>query len=206
MTLARTLGIALACGLISTALPAQALTIFNEVEPNNTRTTAQFLNTLDTSIQVNGSRRNTNVAVARSADWYRFDVGGPSYLSLSIASVGQNASSAQIIYGLYDSSGTLLSFGGGPSTTSVSNSLSVTGAGSYYLAIVGYSGGNLSNLFTGNFTAAGINSSSYNWDYKANINYTTVPEPSEWAVIGLSVMGVGGLMFRARRKTLSSLA
>ncbi len=209
MTLARTLGLALACGLISTALPAQALTVFTEIEPNNTRLTAQYLNTLDNDIRVNGSRRNSNATVARSADWYRFNVGGPSYLSLNIASIGPEASSARLIYGLYDSSGTLLSFGGGPTSTSASGALTVGGAGSYYLAIMGYDsaagfGGNFAQALAGTFVPTATSSS--NWDYRANINYTTVPEPSEWAVIGLSVMGVGGLMVRARRKSVSSLA
>ena len=128
---------------------------------------------------------------------------------MNVASVGPSASSARLIYGLYDSSGTLLSFGGGPTSTSASAALTVGGAGSYYLAVMGYNsaigfGGNFNMALSGNFAPSANTSSG--WDYQANINYTTVPEPSEWAVIGLSVMGVGGLMVRARRKSVSSLA
>lgn len=206
MKVARTLGITLVLGIVGAALPAQALTVFNEVEPNDTRLSAQYLNTLDNNILVHGSRRAAMGGGGRTPDWYRFDVGGPSYLSLSIGSTGPGASSAQIIYGLYDSSGTLLAFGGGPTSTSVSSSLSLAGAGSYYVAVTGYSLYNLSQIGTGNFAQNGNNAGSFNWSYDTTINYTTVPEPSEWAVIGLSVMVVGGLMVRARRKSVSSLA
>jgi hypothetical protein len=209
MTTARILGLALTCGLIGAALPAQALTIFNEAEPNNTRLTAQFLNTTDNNILVIGNRNIGNPATRRSADWYRFAVDGPTYLSLNIAAVGLGAGSAQLIYGLYDSSGTLISFGGGPTSTSASTALSLSGAGSYYVAVMGYNnsigfGGNFAQALAGDFSNSANSSSG--WDYNVNINYTTVPEPSEWAVLGVSLLGVGGLMLRARRKTLSSLA
>jgi hypothetical protein len=200
----RTLWLALALG--ATTLPAHALATFNEVEPNNTRASAQFLNTLDNNILVHGSRRNANQTIARSPDWYRFSVTGPSYLNLGIRSVGTGASSARLIFGLYDSSGTFLFGGGGPTVSAGSGSLTLAGAGSYYLAITGYSAQNFAQLGTGNFLQSGTNAGSFNWNYDATINYTTVPEPSEWAVIGLSVLGVGGLMARARRKPLSSLA
>jgi hypothetical protein len=215
--MARLFGPALAgVAVCLTLSPAQALTIFNEIEPNNTRLTAQFLAGHDNDIRIRGTRRHsTNVAIARSADWYRFDVNGPSYLSLNVAAVGLNASSARLIYGLYDSSGTLLSFGGGPTMNSAGAALTLGGAGSYYVAVMGYTTGlnsnpslnflaNFSQAATGNFTPTA--GSSSNWDYNVTINYTTVPEPSEWAVLGLGTLGIGGLMLRARRKTLSSLA
>jgi hypothetical protein len=202
MKTARIFFLALTVG--AATLPAHALTIFNEVEPNNTHLTAQFLNTTDTDILVRGSRRTTLGGGGRTPDWYRFDVGGPSYLSLNISAVGSGAGSAQLIYGLYDSSGTLINFGGGSSSTSASGSLSLAGAGSYYLAITGYSLFNLGQIGSGNYAQTGTNAGSFNWNYEASINYTTVPEPSEWALIGLSALGVGCLMLRARRKTLSS--
>jgi hypothetical protein len=204
MKLGQTLWLALALGI--TTLPAQALTIFNEVEPNNTRASAQFLNTLDNDILVRGARRTTGGGGAATPDWYRFSVTGPSYLNLNVASVGPGASSARLIFGLYDSSGTLLSFGGGPASTSAGGSFILNSAGSYYVAITGYSVFNVGQIGTGNFAQTGVNAGSTNWNYNASINYTTVPEPSEWAVIGLSVLGTFGLMARARRKPLSSLA
>jgi hypothetical protein len=47
----------------------------------------------------------------------------------------------------------------------------------------------------------GLNSftSQLSGNFDANCN--VVPEPSEWAAMGLGVLGVGGLMVRARRRT-----
>ncbi len=204
MKLGHTLWLALALGAVT--LPAQALTIFNEREPNNTRLGAQFLNTPDNNIGIRGSRRTILNGGGATPDWYRFSVTGPSYLNLAVASTGTGASSARLIFGLYDSSGTLLGLGGGPASTSASGSYILNSAGSYYLAVTGYSLFNISQVGTGNFAQTGASAGSFNWNYNASINYTTVPEPSEWAVIGLSVLGVGGLLARARRKPLSSLA
>jgi hypothetical protein len=178
-------------------LPAHALTIFNEAERNNTRPTAQFLNTTDNDILVRGSRRRGGRRGGRTPDWYRFNVSAPSYLSLNIAAVGSGAGSAQLIYGLYDSSGTLLSSSGSPGSNSASSSLALASAGSYYLAITGYSLFNLGQIGSGNYARTGANAGSFNWDYEASIRYTTVPEPSEWALIALGTLSVLGLMRRA---------
>jgi hypothetical protein len=168
--------------------PAHALTVFRESEPNNNIPRAQFLNTSDNKILVLGDRvRN------RSSDWYL--VWGQRSSVFDIL-VRTPSSINDSILGLFDSAGREIAFndnlGGSYGLNSGIFHYRIPTSGFYYIAV--------SAQGDRNFRGGGIGRETSEWTYNLSINRTATPEPSEWALIGMSMLGVGGLMRRATLK------
>ena len=190
--------------LFAGARPATALTTFAEQEPNNSRTAAQFLNTSDTQIIVNGDRISST-----TADWYRiwFDAGS-KILNLTVTAPGGNVltpSGAEYLndpmVAFFNSAGTELAFnddlGGAAGWNAGLSNINITSSGFYYVAVSGY--------FDRSFNGSGpFSTRGSGWTYQMSLNRTSVPEPSEWATLCLIGLGLGGLMLKARaRKAIS---
>lgn len=190
--------------LLAGARPAAALTTFAEQEPNNSLAGAQFLNTTDTQIIVNGDRISST-----TADWYKlwFDAGS-KIVNLTVTAPGGNVLTPagteyqnDPMVGFFNAAGTELAFnddlGGAAGWNSGLSNINITTSGYYYIAVTGY--------FDRSFNGSGPFSLRANgWTYQMALSRTSVPEPSEWATIALVALGIGGLMLKARaRKVIS---
>ena len=186
--------------LVAGARPAAALTTFTEIEPNNSLAGAQFLNTTDNQIVVNGDRISST-----TADWYKiwFDAGS-KILNMTVTAPGGNVLTAagteylnDPMLGFFNSAGTELAFnddlGGAAGWNSGLSNINIATSGYYYVAVTGY--------FDRSFNGSGPFSSRANgWTYQLALSRTSVPEPSEWATLGLVALGLGGLIVRARAR------
>jgi hypothetical protein len=168
--------------------PAHALTTFREAEPNNNRPQAQFLNTTDSEILVLGDRTNNN----RSSDWYRVWGQRDSIFNLMVRTPGGSTFRNDPILGLFDSTGRELAFNDLLGSYGLD-----AGISNYRIRTSGYYYVTVSAQGDRNFRGGGVGGRVSNWTYNLTINRTNVPEPSEWALIGLTVLGVTGLMRRA---------
>jgi hypothetical protein len=182
----RLVGLVLASLALS---PAHALTVFREAEPNNNRPQAQFLNTTDSDILVLGDRTNNN----RSSDWYRVWGERDSIFNLLVTTPTGSTFGNDPVLGLFDSTGRELAFSddlmGGYGLDAGIFNYRIDATGYYYIAV--------SAKGDRNFRGGGSGGNQSIWVYNLTINRTAVPEPSEWALIGLTVLGVTGLMRRA---------
>lgn len=173
--------------------PAYAQAVFMESEPNNNMPQAQFLNTNESKIVVFGDRVNNN----RSSDWYKVWGSKDSVFDILVSTPGGSTYQNDPILGLFDSTGRELAFSDnllGPYGLDAGIfNYRMLSSGYYYVAV--------SARGDRNFRGGGAGGRESIWTYNLSIGRTSVPEPSEWAVIGLSVMGVGGLMLRASRKS-----
>lgn len=183
---------------VAGARPAAALTTFAEIEPNNSLAGAQFLNTTDTQVIVNGDRISST-----TADWYKlwFDA-GTKIVNLTVTAPGGNVLTAlgteyqnDPMVGFFNAAGTELAFnddlGGAAGWNAGLSNVNIATSGYYYVAVSGY--------FDRSFNGSGPFSTRANgWTYQVALSRTSVPEPSEWATIALVALGIGGLMLKAR--------
>jgi hypothetical protein len=188
------------------ARPAAATTTFAEQEPNNSLAGAQFLNTTDSKIIVNGDRISST-----TADWYKlwFDAGS-QIVNLTVTAPGGNVLTPSgteyqndPMVGFFNAAGTELAFnddlGGTAGWNAGLSNINITTSGYYYIAVSGF--------FDRSFNGTGPFSARANgWTYQVALSRTSVPEPSEWATIALVAMGIGGLMLKARARKAISLS
>ncbi len=187
--------------------PAQALTTFRERENNDTRRRAQFLNTRDSKILVRGDRRSNP-----SADWFKVWGDSGTHFDLLVRTPLGSRFRNDPILGLFDATGRELAFNDdllGPyGFDSGIFGFQVHRSGYYYVAVSGYGdrhfrrgGGSEHEGREGDDEdCEGGDDPSSGWTYNLSINRTSTPEPSEWALIGMAALGVGGMMRRAALK------
>ncbi|MGC4042938.1 MAG: hypothetical protein QM758_03970 [Armatimonas sp.] len=179
--------------ILTGVIPAYAQLFFTEKEPNDSLAQAQFLDTKENKFVVFGDRTTTN----RSADWYRVWGSKGTRVDFVVNTTGGSFMQNDPIFGLFDSTGRELVFNDnllGPYGLDA-------GVLNYYILNSGYYYVAVSAHGDRNFRGGGGSGRDSIWRYNLGVVRTTVPEPSEWAVISLSVMGVGGLMFRASRRS-----
>ena len=196
--------------------PAHALTTFRERENNNNRRHAQFLNTRDNKILVRGDRVHNH-----SADWFRVWSDRGTTLDLLVRTPLGSRFRHDPILGLFDSRGNELAFNDelfGPYGFDAGIfGYKTRTSGYYYVSVTGFGdrhfrGGNEGEGdddhegddhegedHDDDHFGGGVGGNS-GWTYDLSINRTNVPEPSEWALIGMAGLGVAGMMRRARLK------
>jgi hypothetical protein len=188
---------------------AHALTTFRERENNDARSKAQFLNTRDNKILVRGDHKDN-----QSADWFKVWGDSGARFDLLVRTPLGSQFRHDPILGFFDANGHELAFNDDLfdvyGLDSGISGFQVHRAGYYYVAVSGYGdrhfrqggGGedeHESDDDDGTETEyeEEVNSG---WSYNLSISRTSAPEPSEWALIGMSVLGVGGMMRRAALK------
>ncbi len=205
--------------ILLAVVPAHALKTFRERENNDTRRKAQFLNTSDNKILVRGDHKNN-----LSADWFKVWGDSGSKFDVLVRTPLGSQFRHDPILGFFDADGRELAFNddlfGSYGFDSGIFSFQVHRSGYYYVAVSGYGdrhfrrGGGGEDEHENEGDDDGTESDDdgneneddggegvgSGWTYNLSINRTSTPEPSEWALIGMAALGVGGMMRRAALK------
>jgi Bacterial pre-peptidase C-terminal domain/PEP-CTERM motif len=181
-------------GLAVMSNPAQAAT-FNEVESNDTLSTAQVLSGLGTANTVNASRIDDS-----SADYFSFSLNAGDSVTFETATPGNLSDT---VIALYGSGQNLLALNDdGPAFPASALTFTATSAGIYYLGVgdfgdTNYDGQGTLTSLSGNVFGGG-GASNYSYTLSVGIVPQVVPEPSSMA--GLLLLGLGGATALAKKR------
>jgi Bacterial pre-peptidase C-terminal domain len=179
-------------GLTVMSNPAQAAT-FNEIESNNTLSTAQALSGLGTANTVNASRIGDS-----SADYFSLGLNAGDTVTFETATPGN---SSDTVIALYGSGQNLLALNDdGPTFPASALTFTATSAGTYFIGVgdvgdLNYDG---NGTLTGNVFGGG-GASDYSYTLNIGIVPQVVPEPSSMA--GLLLLGLGGAVSRTKKRS-----
>jgi hypothetical protein len=182
-------------GLAVMSNPAQAAT-FNEIESNNTLSTAQELSGLGAANTVNASRIGD-----ASADYFSLGLNAGDTVTFETATPGN---SSDTVIALYGSGQNLLALNDdGPTFPASALTFTATSAGTYYIGVgdfgdTNYDGQGTLTSLTGNVFGGG-GASDYSYTLNVGIVPQVVPEPSSMA--GLLLLGLGGAVSRTKKRS-----
>lgn len=185
------LGVASACVFWGFGATAQAITVINEVESNDTFNVAQDVGPHDGSIDIIGFREAKPTNINGEGDWFVFDGTAADQISLQVIDVSGGTNTAFIsVLELFDPPGNLIGFDEGDIPlyeAFISQTLSITGQ--YAALVYGFT-------------------DSVEFDYRLEIRGLTptaspVPVPGAVWLFGSGLLGLVGLA--KRKRTAASL-
>ena len=163
-------------------------TNFTEVEPNDTFITAQSLDPQDGTVGLAGSRIGNS-----SADFYLFYATAGDSIIMAVNSPGGPTYTNDPILGLFNPSGTELTYDDDYNGYDPRIAYSISSSGFYGAAVSGYA----------DFGWTGGGSSG--WTYQLLItgltphNGVAVPEPATMFLLGLGLVGVAGVRRKVKK-------